>query len=548
MTDSPSAAFEGSGANLHMKSRCRMLLNLVWDRGSVPFSPEPMSPISTLTTDFSNLSACNSDTPKRFLDLSNLSNCGDPLPSMAESSEGVTDEPDSPDPNALHIEEQWHKMSPDIRESKKKTHLRCIDTAVPRMLCSSPKMHNPPIRLTGRGSLREASPLLGKNTDNQWYRVPAAVATKPIQKEGLLVQNPSSGPLLPDMSEDCDMRELGSPITLVPHDTAPATDDVIGLDGIDGFSELLRDNEPENFNTTSMSSSMAMLFSGPLMTHNLEISNVSLSKGRLYRSPSMPEKLNRPVLKRSVAHQGNETPIKTKRRRSFDSPIHEEEDKENEPELLRLRKTLSLCDVDVVKVLDEDSSHCQLIGDFSKVYVLPTVAGRHQDLKYISAETLAALLCGEFHSLIEKYFIIDCRYPYEYNGGHIKGALNLHKLNEVYEYFLANPLIPKSENKRIIIIFHCEFSSERGPRMCRFLREEDRSLNEYPVLYYPELYVLKGGYKDFYHEYEEFCDPRGYCPMHHKDYKEELLKFRTKSRSWAAERRRREQITRLMKM
>ena len=32
---------------------------------------------------------------------------------------------------------------------------------------------------------------------------------------------------------------------------------------------------------------------------------------------------------------------------------------------------------------------------------------------------------------------------------------------------------------------------------CRFLREMDRKKNEYPKLYYPELYLMNGGYKAF---------------------------------------------------
>lgn len=39
---------------------------------------------------------------------------------------------------------------------------------------------------------------------------------------------------------------------------------------------------------------------------------------------------------------------------------------------------------------------------------------------------------------------------------------------------------------------------------CRFLREIDRKENGFkffPKLYYPELYLLEGGYKDFYHAY-----------------------------------------------
>lgn len=36
-----------------------------------------------------------------------------------------------------------------------------------------------------------------------------------------------------------------------------------------------------------------------------------------------------------------------------------------------------------------------------------------------------------------------------------------------------------------------------GPR-CRFIRERDRATNDYPSLYYPEMYILKGGYKEFF--------------------------------------------------
>lgn len=38
----------------------------------------------------------------------------------------------------------------------------------------------------------------------------------------------------------------------------------------------------------------------------------------------------------------------------------------------------------------------------------------------------------------------------------------------------------------------------------RFLRGHDRKLNEhnYPKLFYPELYLLEGGYKNFYEKYK----------------------------------------------
>lgn len=45
---------------------------------------------------------------------------------------------------------------------------------------------------------------------------------------------------------------------------------------------------------------------------------------------------------------------------------------------------------------------------------------------------VASLIRGEFGPAVEDLLIIDCRYPYEYQGGHIK-VLNLRKCNEMYK-------------------------------------------------------------------------------------------------------------------
>lgn len=83
-----------------------------------------------------------------------------------------------------------------------------------------------------------------------------------------------------------------------------------------------------------------------------------------------------------------------------------------------------------------------------------------------------------------------------------QGALNLHQEDHVEDFLLKSPIIPSCSDRRVVIIFHCEFSSERGPRMCRFVRERDRAVNEYPSLHYPELYILKGGYKEFFRDFK----------------------------------------------
>ncbi|XP_064377294.1 M-phase inducer phosphatase 3 isoform X8 [Dromaius novaehollandiae] len=422
--------------------------------------------------------------------------------------------------------------SPGARDGPvpQKQHVRPF---LPQVLCSTPSFKD----AAHQGHGETDSP----TKESSWFKysgwhVPQALLFQKKGPDPLTHFTPplDTGSLL------SEMKDLGSPIAV----TGSHAQRVSG--SLSGSAELFPDEQEEmevsreKLVTGDLSSSMAVLLSGPLLTQDINISEVSMNRSRLYRSPSMPENLNRPVLKRIVKCQDNETPVKVKRRCSR---AH------NEPEGgVTLKKTASLSNMDIIKILDQDNGLRQLIGDFSKVYALPTVTGQHQDLRYITPETVAALLSGQFQSLIDKFYILDCRYPYEYKGGHIKGAVNFHRQEDIFEFFLKKPLLPSVPQKRLILVFHCEFSSERGPKMCRYLREEDRAMNEYPALHYPELYVLKGGYKEFFPEYKDLCEPQSYCPMHHQDFKAELMKFRTKSKSWNVERRKRDQITRLMKL
>ncbi len=85
------------------------------------------------------------------------------------------------------------------------------------------------------------------------------------------------------------------------------------------------------------------------------------------------------------------------------------------------------------------------------------------------------MLKGDYKDQIKDVIIVDSRYPYEYEGGHISTALNIYTKEKLYdEMFIKrcnkpiNQLAVNSEansGKRSIIIFHCEFSSERGPSL-----------------------------------------------------------------------------------
>lgn len=86
-------------------------------------------------------------------------------------------------------------------------------------------------------------------------------------------------------------------------------------------------------------------------------------------------------------------------------------------------------------------------------------------------EQLNSLLNGDYDSQIAGYHIIDCRFDYEYNGGHIRNAVNINTASDI-EDFLFNacqskppPSCSGDPTKKTILIFHCEFSVKRAPTL-----------------------------------------------------------------------------------
>ncbi|XP_045406857.1 M-phase inducer phosphatase 3 isoform X5 [Lemur catta] len=454
---------ESSGSGLSFRSNHRKMLNLLLERDtSFTVCPDlPRTPVDKLLGDSANLSILSGGTPKRCLDLSNLSS--------AETS--ATQFTTSADPDETgHLDSSG---SQEIQLAEMNHHQHLMKCSPAQLLCSTPN------GLDHGHRKKDAMCRSSANKENENNTLKPLKLQTPMN---LRFQKRSGGPYVSPISlldngnlVESEMKYLGSPIATVPK--------------VNKSPDLGEDQAEE--------------ISDELMRLSLEDqeAKASVNGSCLYRSPSMPENLNRPRLKQVVKFKDNPIPDKVKKKYSSG---HRE-----------LRK-----------MLEEDSKQGDLTGDFSKV---------------------AALLLGKFQDLIEKFYIIDCRYPYEYLGGHIQGALNLYGQEELYNFFLKKPIVPADAQKRIIIVFHCEFSSERGPRMCRSLREEDRALNKYPALHYPELYILKGGYRHFFPEYMVLCEPQSYCPMHHQDHKAELLRWRSQNKVREGERQLREQIALLVK-
>lgn len=484
------------------------------------------------------------DTPRRKLPGGALQRCRLSRASSGSSqdSEGSDagvglESPTEEDPEAMEAIFEKAVLEAGKVITDNKFLIRRIHSLPPRLLGSSPALRDVSNCTFNRGGGQhrddEGGVFKKPQRPGQRSRVQAMGAD--MGKENV-VQRPSSAPdLMFDTPEKENVPDGESPVVL----RRCSLTSCMGDEEDDGFMEIL--DEEEMKGEAEVPPGMASLLSAPLVRkEEAEPPPIRRSKCRqLFRSPSMPSSVIRPILKR-IERPHNDSPVQSKRRRSVTGTPGEGEGTEPKGRLLRSR---SLCQEQLENMLDTDRP--ELIGDFSKTYLLQTVEGKHQDLKYISPEMMAAVLSGTFSSSIESCVIVDCRYPYEYEGGHIKGAVNLPMEQDVEEFLLKEPIVPLNASKRVILIFHCEFSSERGPRMCRFVREKDRACNQYPQLHYPELYVLKGGYREFFPQYQAHCEPQSYRPMHHADFKEDLRMCRMKSRTWAGERSKRELYSRV---
>ncbi|KAM4709033.1 M-phase inducer phosphatase 2 isoform 2-T2 [Discoglossus pictus] len=515
-----------------------------------------LSPVTSLAYNMNKLLGSYGDTPKRKLGLSFQSQVSSLTRACSSDSSDSGLCLDSPSP-----------LDPDVpRETFDNAIFErgFLDNANDFKLPIR-RMHSLPVTLLGASPTMRKSSVPSLDLPNPIERIPVAKDNKeneifsfkkpflrPILRNRQstfdngdeVSQRPNSAPALMYFTPERDAFQLDgeSPIRLRKSSLTYSmcnNDD----DDDDGFMEIMDDDVDEK-SESKLTCEMHTLLMAPFVKNEESSSGLVIGSKcrRLFRSPSMPSSVIRPILKRLERTDDEESPVRTKRSKNLSCTFEDTLPKEELPKM-KLGRSKSLCITKVEQILDSDTR--ELIGDSSKAHLLNTVEGKHQDLKYITSEMMDDVLSGKYQDMIDRCLIIDCRYPYEYEGGHIRGAINLPLEQDVEDFLLKNPIVPRDEDKRVIIIFHCEFSSERGPRMCRFVRKQDRMSNEYPNLHYPELYILKGGYKEFFPCFQSHCEPQSYRPMHHEDFKEDLKIFRSKSRTWAGEKSKRELYSRL---
>ena len=157
----------------------------------------------------------------------------------------------------------------------------------------------------------------------------------------------------------------------------------------------------------------------------------------------------------------------------------------------------------LASVMDVDQEHTPKLPHF--------IPDEEPDsLPRISQDTMAAILESRYNAHYERIMIVDCRFEYEYSGGHIEHAVNFNDKQQ-----LANELFATDTPASTLLILHCEYSVHRAPLTAKFIRSHDRNVNaaHYPRLSYPELYILDGGYNKFFAEHRHKCYPQNYVEM-----------------------------------
>ena len=156
---------------------------------------------------------------------------------------------------------------------------------------------------------------------------------------------------------------------------------------------------------------------------------------------------------------------------------------------------------------------------YDHLYKLPSKI--HEKGTLITPATLAAVLNGQYNHLYERILIVDSRFVYEYEGGHIQNAVHITTPTQLCNIlsFEPNDQQPplREMDARTLLVFYCEYSSKRSPNQMSYIKSLDRlrHVNQglLSTLHYPEMYLLEGGYKSFVALYPSLCDPvAGYIP------------------------------------
>jgi M-phase inducer tyrosine phosphatase len=75
---------------------------------------------------------------------------------------------------------------------------------------------------------------------------------------------------------------------------------------------------------------------------------------------------------------------------------------------------------------------------------------------------------GKYSDFITDFHVIDCRFDYKYNSGHIPNAVNISTMTAIEELLLGSSLtkprpgVSGNQARKTNLVFHCKFSAKRA--------------------------------------------------------------------------------------
>jgi M-phase inducer tyrosine phosphatase len=126
---------------------------------------------------------------------------------------------------------------------------------------------------------------------------------------------------------------------------------------------------------------------------------------------------------------------------------------EHPDDIMRQEKASVTSSGPLQAIMDIESAHILKLPHF-------TPEDQPDSLPRINQDTLLDIMDGKYSRAFDESVIIDCRFEYEYLGGHISSAVNFNDKDH-----LANTLFDAPISPRTLLIFHCEYSAHRAPIM-----------------------------------------------------------------------------------
>lgn len=121
----------------------------------------------------------------------------------------------------------------------------------------------------------------------------------------------------------------------------------------------------------------------------------------------------------------------------------------------------------LLPIIDSPENHSP-----GEQHTLPCFTVKDDPLRRIKKAVFLDILDNKYNQHYDEYFVVDCRFDYEYQGGHVEGAINVNTTEALEHIFFNEP-----KTGKVLIIFHCEFSACRAPRMyVQFFRPPSYSI------------------------------------------------------------------------